>query len=202
MGFCTSYLHVRSTWFLTGKNTKKKQKKKIQKKNNFIYALHFFVSLTFCTYLKRLTSVSGLTEQISRSAEILYNMYMYFYSYAYKYMSVICLLCPVSFILSSLSRTWGDEKAFWEKHLSEGKTFSATPSINTRVFWGVGVRSLLQIDQKKVYPWILCPQQYCKQTKALDILTFSNPVRRCKHFNLILVCIEQHKAWIDVPLGH
>lgn len=43
------------------KYKKKKQKKKVQKKNNFIYALHFFVSLTFCTYLKRLTSVSGLT---------------------------------------------------------------------------------------------------------------------------------------------
>lgn len=78
----------------------KKKQKKDSEKNNFINALHFFVSLTFCTYLKRLTSVSGLTEQISRSAEILYNMYMYFYSYAYKYMSVICLQCPLSFILS------------------------------------------------------------------------------------------------------
>lgn len=124
--------------FWPGKNTKKKQKKRrFRKKTNFIYALHFFVSLTFCTYLKRLTSVSGLTEQISRSAEILYNMYMYFYSYAYKYMSVICLLSPVSFILSPLSYWhaglgWG--KLFWEKHLSEGKTwfFSATPSINTK----------------------------------------------------------------------
>lgn len=74
---------------------KKNQKRRFRKKDNFIYALHFFVSLTFCTYLKRLTSVLGLTEQFSRSAEILYNMYMYFYSYAYKYMSVICLLCPV-----------------------------------------------------------------------------------------------------------
>lgn len=97
------------------KYKKKSKKRRFRKKNNFIYALHFFVSLTFCTYLKRLTSVPGLTEQISRSAEILYNMYMYFYSYAYKYMSVICLLCPVSFILSPLSRTWGDEKAFLRK---------------------------------------------------------------------------------------
>lgn len=80
-------------FFLTGR--RKKNKRKIQKKEVFIYALHFFVSLTFCTYLKRLTSVSGLTELFSRSAKILYSMYMYFYSYAYKYMSVICLLCPV-----------------------------------------------------------------------------------------------------------
>lgn len=68
-------------------NRKKITKKGRFRKNNFIYALHFFVSLTFCTYLKRLTSVSGPTEQFSRSAKILYNMYMYFYSYAYKYMS-------------------------------------------------------------------------------------------------------------------
>lgn len=77
---------------------KKIQKKKLKRrfrKKDFIYALHFLVSLTFCTYLKRFTSVLGLTEQFSRSAEILYNMYMYFYSYAYKYMSVICLLRPV-----------------------------------------------------------------------------------------------------------
>lgn len=61
------------------KKKKKKCKKMVQKKkDNFIYALHFFVSLTFCTYLKRLTSVLGLTERFSRSAEILYNMYMYF----------------------------------------------------------------------------------------------------------------------------
>lgn len=86
-------------------NRKTKNKRKIQKKKkDFIYALHFFVSLTFCTYLKRLTSVSGLTEPFSRSAKILYNMYMYFYSYAYKYMSVICLLCPVFFIFSPASR--------------------------------------------------------------------------------------------------
>lgn len=77
------------------KYKKKDEKRSFRKKDNFIYALHFFVSLTFCTYLKRLTSVLGLTEQFSRSVEILYNMYMYFYSYAYKYMSVSCLLCLV-----------------------------------------------------------------------------------------------------------
>lgn len=76
-------------------NRKKKKEEEDSEKKVFIYALHFFVSLTFCTYLKRLTSVSGLTEPFSRSAKILYSMYMYFYSYAYKYMSVICLLCPV-----------------------------------------------------------------------------------------------------------
>lgn len=93
MGLCTRYLHVCSVWFfLTGRS--KKTRGRFRKKV-FIYALHFFVSLTFCTYLKRLTSVSGLTEPFSRSAKILYSMYMYFYSYAYKYMSVICLLCPV-----------------------------------------------------------------------------------------------------------
>lgn len=91
---------------------KQKTKRKIQKKD-FIYALHFFVSLTFCTYLKRLTSVSGLTEPYSRSAKILYNMYMYFYSYAYKYMSVICLLCPVFFIFSP---TPEPQKLHFEMH--------------------------------------------------------------------------------------
>lgn len=106
--------------FWPEKIQKKSEKRRFRKKNNFIYALHFFVSLTFCTYLKRLTSVSGLTEQISRSAEILYNMYMYFYSYAYKYMSVICFLCPLSFILSPLSRTWWLEmRKLSEKNTSQ-----------------------------------------------------------------------------------
>lgn len=92
MSLCTCYLHVHSVFFLTGR--RKKNQDEISVKKVFIYALHFFVSLTFCTYLKRLTSVSGLTEPFSRSAKILYSMYMYFYSYAYKYMSVICHLCP------------------------------------------------------------------------------------------------------------
>lgn len=84
----------------------KKNKRKFQKKKVFIYALHFFVSLTFCTYLKRLTSVPGLTEPFSRSAKILYSMYMYFYSYAYKYMSVICLLRP-GFLSFFSHLSWG-----------------------------------------------------------------------------------------------
>lgn len=84
MGLCTSISMSAPCDF----NRKNKMRKKVQKKKDFIYALQFFVSLTFCTYLKRLTSVSGLTELFSRSAKILYNMYMYFYSYAYKYMSM------------------------------------------------------------------------------------------------------------------
>lgn len=83
MGLCTSSscpLHV----ILTGKT---KCEGRFRKKD-FIYAFQIFVSLTFCTYLKRLTSVSGLTELFSRSAKKLYNMYMYFYSYSYKYMSM------------------------------------------------------------------------------------------------------------------
>lgn len=88
---------------------KKTRQKEDSEKKDFIYALHFIVSLTFCTYLKRLISVSGLTEPFSRSAKILYNMYMYFYSYAYKYMSVICLLCPVVlilYLLHKLKKRW------------------------------------------------------------------------------------------------
>lgn len=62
--------------------------------------------------------------------------------------------------------------------------------------------SLLQTDKKKYILEFFVLSTIAKQTKALDILTFSNPLQRCNHFNLILVCIELHKAWIDVPLGH
>lgn len=71
-------LYVIFNWGKKYKKKKKILKRWFRKKDNFIYALHFFVSLTFCTYLKRLTSVLGLTERFSCSAEILYNMYMYF----------------------------------------------------------------------------------------------------------------------------
>lgn len=155
MGFCTSYLHVRYTWFLTGKIYKKKRKKQDSEKNNFIYALHFFVSLTFCTYLKRLTSVSGMTEQISRSAEILYNMYMYFYSYAYKYMSVICLLCVVSFTLPPPCQghaDWGLESYSRKTALRGQNMFlSCNPSTNRKKhsFWGGFALSLAASSKKK-----------------------------------------------------
>lgn len=98
MGLCTSYLHVRSVWFLTGKKKQnKKTKGRFRKKRLYIcFTFHRLINILHL--FKRLTSVSGLTEPFPRSAKILYNMYMYFYSYAYKYMSVICLLCPVVFI--------------------------------------------------------------------------------------------------------
>lgn len=97
MGLCTSYLHVYAVWL-------KQEKTSSEKKNIFIYALQFFVSLTFCTYLKRLTSVSGLTELFSGSVKILYKLYMYFYSYAYKYMSMYFASCVVFFFLPSFGQ--------------------------------------------------------------------------------------------------
>lgn len=69
-------------------------------------------------------------------------------------MSVICLLSPVSFILSPLSRTcWlGMRKAFLRKTPLRGQNMvlfcnPLDKYEKKKIFWGV--RSLLQIDQKK-----------------------------------------------------
>lgn len=63
-------------------------KKNKNKKNYFICFTVLCLINILHLFKKRLTSASGPTELFSRSAEMLYNMYMYFWSYAYKYMSM------------------------------------------------------------------------------------------------------------------
>lgn len=55
-----------------------------------INALQFFVSLTICTYLKKVCVLwqNSLSHCWAKKLRYCTNMYMCFYSYAYKYMSM------------------------------------------------------------------------------------------------------------------
>lgn len=200
MSLCTRYLHVHSVCFQQEEG--KKNKMKFQKKKVFIYALHFFVSLTFCTYLKRLTSVSGLTEPFSRSAKILYSMYMYFYSYAYKYMSVICHLCPVFFF--SFQRPHGPQM-FWNVCASDLK-WKCSLSLWTRPKKrGKKKIQLFANVRPPAYSFIKRKNNYLSHSlkkKSGHFITFYSRCcfKRASPFGLALVNATIHKSWIDVPL--
>lgn len=67
----------------------------VQIKNNSDFlCFTILLSLTFCTYLRGALLFLG-SQLVSRSPQVLYNMYMYFYSYAYKYMSMSFASCVV-----------------------------------------------------------------------------------------------------------